>query len=448
VPYIYSKTTLVLSLVLLFAGAAMAQVVSPGEIKDPGLRALQQQYIDDLRLVGQDILATHFDYPFYLSRKLDLDQAQQLHADQHSIRFDSYNGKTVLAITGNYYAAYSADKISSDERARSTFLEVVMPVLKAAVPRFQSNRQVQGYAVEISHHIMGKVMGVSMERPENLMVFLPQSAALRLLGSKDDDTRQAALMQGQTFLNAQPITIWLNGAGPQLAANAPAADNSAEGQSPAAQTGVEIVSSGNSGAPLAGGTVSSPRVSRPKEPPAPAPPVRDTSPQALSSLQASNQPVVDQMVKELDSQAHFVSYAPPKFVAFRQGIYLELSLNSTLPASAAGSRYKLAAMAFDEHVAHLIRPLLAYFKDAQGKDEQGKDEQKFDGIGFSTTVHLASKAAAGTAEAVEFFFPLVSLRCYEKYDCTGQQLLDAGTVLINGERAALDLQIAEGGSSY
>jgi hypothetical protein len=410
----------------LFAAAALhGQVVSPAEIKDPALRALQQQYVDELRLTGQDILATKFEYPFYLSRKLDLDQAQQLHADQHSIRFDSYNGRTVLAITGNYYAAYSAEKISSDERARSTFLKVVMPVLQAAVPHFQSNHEVQGFAVEISHHIMGRVMGVSMERPENLMVFLPQSAALRLLASKDDDTRQAALMQGQTFLNAQPITIWLNGAGPQLAANAP--DNST-GQTGSTQVGAEIVSPGNS-AP------STPNLPKPKE--LPAPPPRDTSPQALSSLQASNQPVVDQMMKELDPQAHFVSYAPPKFVAFRQGIYLELSLNSTLPASAAGSRYKIAAMAFDDHVAHLIRPLLAYFKD----------EQKFDGIGFSTTVHVAGKAAAGTSEAVEFYFPLSSLRCYEKYDCTGQQTLDAGTVLINGERVALDLQIAEGGSS-
>jgi hypothetical protein len=425
-----------IALLLLAASASLAQVVSPAEIKDPALRSLQQQYIDDLRLAGQDILALKFDYPFYLSRKLDLDQTQQLHADQHSIRFDSYNGKTVLAITGNYYASYSADKVSPDERARDTFRSVVMPLLQAAVPRFQSNRQVRGYAVEISHHIVGKVMGVSMERPENLMVFLPQAAALRLLASKDDDTRQAALMQGQTFLNAQPITIWLNGAGPQLAANAAPADNSTDGDSAPAEAGAEIAPSGNSGAPLPGTT--SPRVSKPKEPPVPPPPPpRDTSPQALASLQASNQQVVDQMVKELDPQVHFVAYAPPKFVAFRQGIYLELSLNSTLPALAAGSRYKLAAMAFDDHVAHLIRPLLIYFKD----------EQKFDGIGFSTTVHLGGKASAGTSEAVEFYFPLLSLRCYEKYDCTGQQLLDAGTVLINGERVALDLQIAEGGSS-
>src|SRR5579864_2267804 len=238
-----------LGLLLLIASASLAQVVSPVEIKDPALRSLQLEYMDDLRLAGQDILATKFDYPFYLSRKLDLDQTQQLHADQHSIRFDNYNGKTVLAITGNYYAAYSADKISPEERARNTFLNAILPLLKAAVPRFQSNQHVQGYALEISHHIMGKVMGVSMERPENLMVFLPQSAALRLLASKDDDTRQAALMQGQIFLNAQPVTIWLNGAGPQLGANAPAADNSITGQSGPAQAGVEIIPGGKSDAP-------------------------------------------------------------------------------------------------------------------------------------------------------------------------------------------------------
>jgi hypothetical protein len=421
-----------LGLFLFVASASLAQVVSPVEIKDPELRALQQQYLDDLRLAGQDILANQFDYPFYLSRKLDLDQAQQLHADQHSIRFDSYNGKTVLGITGNYYAAYSAEKINPEQRARSTFRSVVMPILKAVVPRFQSNQHVQGYAVEISHHILGKVMGVSMERPENLMVFLPQSGALRLLASKDDSSQQAALLQGQVFLNAQPITIWLNGTGPQLAANGHAEDTSANVLSGPAQTAVEIVPprNGSEPVPSAPSTPRSPL--KLKEPP--ALPARDTSTQALSSLQVSNQQLVDQIVKELESQAHFVSYAPPKFIAFREGIYLELSLNTALPA--AGSRYKLAAIAFDDHIAHLIRPMLAYFKD----------EQQFDGIGFSTTIHLSDKSATSVAEAVEFFFPFTALRCYEGYDCTGQQLIDAGTVLIDGERVGLDLQIAEGGS--
>jgi hypothetical protein len=83
--------------------------------------------------------------------------------------------------------------------------------------------------------------------------------------------------------------------------------------------------------------------------------------------------------------------------------------------------------------------VLGYFKP------DPKDAPKFDGIGFSSTVHLAGKNQPSSgSEAVEFFFPLDALRCYESYDCTGQQLIDAGTVLINGERVSLDLQIAEG----
>lgn len=422
------------TIVLFLAGLSGAQVMTPAEIKDPQLRTLQQQYMDDLKTVGQNILASQFEYPFYLSRKLDLDESQQKNASQSSLRFDRYNGKVVLAATGNYFAAYSADKMNQDQRARETFLKVALPLLKAEVPTFQGNHQIQGYAIEISHHIVGKVMGVPVERPENVMVYLPQSAAIRLLGAKDDTTKQAALLQGQVFLNAVPVTVWLNGEGPQLAANVPPADLPNASQA-GSQAAVEVVDAPKKEealqASLAAPTLPA---SKPKDPPAPVPAPRDTSAQALAALQTANQDLIAQIVKELDPQAHFVSYAAPAFVAFRQGIYLELSLNTNLPESAAGSRYKIAAMAFDDHIAHLVRPVLAHFKE----------DPQFDGIGFSTTVHLAGKTpAASTSQAVEFFFPLAALHCYEKYDCTGQQLIEAGSVLINGERVGLDLQIAE-----
>jgi hypothetical protein len=419
------------TVLLIMSAAVHAQVVAPVEIKDPALRALQLKYNGDLRLVGAEIVSTNFDFPFYLSRKLDLDESQQKAADQRSIRFDHFDGKTVLAITGNYYAAYSAEKMSPDQRARETFLKVVMPILKVVVPRFQTNPAVHGYALEISHHIVGKVMNVAMERPENLLVFLPQNAALKLLTAKDESGQQAALLEGQTLLNAQPVTIWLNGEGPRLAAGDVHTDAPMESHN-ASQAGAEIVY-GSDGRP----EQSTPVPSLPK-PAIPSPPPRlprDTSPEALASLQAANKEVLSTMLKELDPQAHFVAYAAPNFVAFRQGIYLEFSLNSPLPESAAGSRYRMAAFAFDDHIAHLIRPVLGYFKD----------EPKFDGISFSTTLRLPGKASGGS-EAVEFFFPFAALRCYEKYDCTGQQLIDAGTVLVNGERVGLDLQVAEGGS--
>jgi hypothetical protein len=419
-----------LALIVIMAGASAAagQVLTPAEIRDPDLRSLQQQYLNDLKVVGQDIQGLQIKYHFYLNRTLDVDESQQQHSDQRSIRFERYNGQTVVSVTGNYYAAYP-EKIGPDQRARSTFLNVVMPILKVEVPRFQTNRQVQGYAVEVSHHIVGNIMGVTVERPENLMVYLPQSGALQLLGSRDENVRQAGLLQGQIFLNAEPVNIWLNGEGPQPSAGA---DRDST-ERPKRQTEIGPAAPGEGSA---GRTTASPTTPVAKPNDLTPIVVRDTSPQALGALQASNQELLTKLIKELHPQAHFVPYASQSFVAFREGIYLELSLNTTLPESAAGSRYKLAAMAFDDHVAHLIRPTLAYFREGP----------KFDGISFSTTVHLAGKLpAAGKSEAVEFFFPFAVLRQYEKYDCTGQQLLDAGTVLINGERVAVDLQNAEGG---
>jgi hypothetical protein len=427
------RNSVVLAVVMMIASACGAQVVSPVELKDPELRALQQQYMDDLKQVGQDVLAIQFDYPFYLSRKLDIDQSQQQRTPQSSIRFDHFNNQVVLAVTGNYFAAYPAETMSKDQRARNTFLNVVLPILNAAVPRFQSNTQVKGYAVEISHHILGKVMGVSMERAENLMVYLPQDAAIRLVASKDESIRQAALLQGHAYLNAEPITIWFSGDEPQLAAN-----NTSSGNASDTPTGPKIAAeiipsnSGTNNDAVATNLFTAPKPTNVA--PQPVSPPRDLSPDALSALQVSQKDVLDKLIKDLDPQAHFVSYAAPAFVAFRQSIYLELSLNTTLSETAEGSRYKLAALAFDDHVAHLVRPVLGYFKA----------DQSFDGISFSTTVHLPGKTAgASTSEAVEFFFPFSALRCYERYDCTGQQLIDAGTVLVNGERVGLDLQVAE-----
>jgi hypothetical protein len=397
---------LCLGLAFLVASLSRAQVVSPSLIKDPKLRSLQVRYNDELSQVGTDILAANFDYPFYLSPTLDLDQAQQQRASQRSLRFERYDERTVLAITGNYYAAYSGNKMNGESRARESLIKVVLPILKAAVPRFQSNQDVQGYAVEISHHVARSAMGVAVEQPENLMVFLPQIDAIRLVASADTNVQQSALLNGKAFLNGEPILIWLND---ELLRSIPLRTAAAASASTVVET-AHLSSRVNSTA---------------------AP--RDTSPQALEKLQTSRQQAITQLVKDLDTQAHFIAYAPQSFVAFRQGIYLELSLNTYLPPETVGSRYKIAAIAFDEHIVRLIRPVAAYFEN----------ESDFDGISFSTTVTAGRAGSEGNSEAVEFFFPFPLLRCYQQYDCTGQQLIDGGAVLVNGERISLDLLAAE-----
>ncbi len=425
--------------------AAVAQAVSPVEIQEPDIRALQQHSINDLNAVGQTIAANHFNFPFYFSRKLDIDEKLQKRTDQHSIRFERYNGATVLAISGNYYGAYASEKFSSDQRAKETFMSVVLPILKVAVPAFQNSSAVQGYAIEVSHHVIGKTMGMPIERPENLMVYLPQSAARKLVAAQGNLAQQVALVDAEVFLNAKQMTLWLTEDEQPGQSEAPPAmlESSSTGAlQPPAQV-AETASARPPYTPAANPPLSDsllaaqPAAVAPPQPVAPPPPaLRDTSPQALAALQTSIQGISNHMLKELEPAAHFVAYAPPAFIPFRHQAYLELSVTTALAEPQGVSRYKAAALAFDEHISPLIRRVLGYFPG----------DQNFDGISFSTTVRGRTKPGVPVAAplSVEFFFPMEVLRSYEAYDCTGQQLIDAGVVLINGERARLDLEPAEG----
>jgi RecB family exonuclease len=390
---------------ILSAGLLCAQVVSPPEIRDPELRELQQKHFAELKAVAVAITSHQFPYRFYFSRTLDLNEDQQKTRDQRSIQFAKYGHQTVVEILGNYYAAYSDELMKKEERARRTFEDVMLPILRAEVPQLSDEPAIQGFALEISHHVRKKVLGVSGEHPENVVLVIPKAAALRLVAAPDEATQAVALEEGSLFINGEAATIW-----GRMTADLPAAPVTAP--SPAPPVPATVV------------------VAKPAPPPPPAPAAAavapEPTPDALHALQTSYRETLDKMVRELDPTAHFVSYAPPVFVNFHKGVYLQLSITTTLQSPETASRYRAAALAFDEHIAHLIRPVLACFKDAP----------TFAGIDFSTTVKPAG-------QAVEYIFDLTNLRCYEQFDCTGQQIVNSGFVLINGERVTLDLEGAE-----
>jgi hypothetical protein len=397
-----------------------AQVITPVELSDPRAQRLQQQHLQTLMAVATEIEAHKFPYPFYFSRVLDVDLAKMQVADQRSIRFDTYKGQTVLEITGNYYAAYSADRMDSYARLKETFERVVMPILQAEVPHFPDDSEFSAFAIEVSHHVRQKVMGVSSERPENVTIIIPVPVAQKLVDAKSDDQKQAAILDAQVFLNGQPYSLWLQEGAPS--------EEWKEKYTPlpgARKQPVEIANAPTNNAPSNNPSVSANLIKTP------APSMRIRTPESLALLQRQNQDAIDRLVKSLDSQAHFFAYAAPTFIGFRQGAYLQLSFRTSLEAPPGSSRYKLAALAFDDHVSHLIRPVLDFFPP----------DVDFDGVDFSSTLRLSD---GSQTEAVEFFFPFRMMRCFASYDCTGQQLLDSATVVINGERSALDLQVAEG----
>jgi hypothetical protein len=431
----------------LVVATAPAQVLTPEEIRDPQLRALQQKYRGELKLIPQ-ALSSNLPYRFYFSRRMDLEESVQKRSDQRSIRFDRYQGRLVLKITGNYFVSYSDELIKPEERARLTYETIMLPLLGAAVHALEKTDVPEAFAFEISHHVLKKVLGVPSEGAENVVLVLPKSSAQRLVSAVNQQARDAALFEGEAFLNAVPVSLWKEEETPLEATKSPVTARAAAAPptTPPEPTVSARIMTGF-GLPLLGPKVvadSPAKLPVPAEPeakpadaPAKAPDPANSSTTSLNDLQQAAQPNLDRMVKELDSQAHFVSYAPPAFIPFRSQPYLQLSLTTTLPPGAAGSQYRLAALAFDQHIAHLIRAVMAYFKD----------HPDFDGVDFSTSVRLATATADASSLAVEFIFPIKLMRSYADFDCTGQQLIDAAYVLINGERVSLNLQAAEAGAA-
>jgi hypothetical protein len=150
----------------------------------------------------------------------------------------------------------------------------------------------------------------------------------------------------------------------------------------------------------------------------------------LQKLQTTYGATVQRLLADLKADGHFVDYAPPAFIAFHDGAYLQLSMNTDLDQASGSSQYRIAALAFDTHISHMLRAVSRYFHDSP----------QFEGVDFSTTVHQPGQSGS---QSVEFIASFATLLCYEKYDCTGQELINRSLVLINGERVALDLQRAE-----
>ena len=190
---------------------AIAQVVTPLELNDPKLQRLQQRNFRKLVDIGGEIQRYNFPYPFYLSRVLDVDLAKMKEIDQRSIRFDFYKGETVLEVTGNYYASYNADSMNAESRLKTTFDQVIVPILKIEVPHFPDDSEFASFAIEVSHHVREKIMGVHQEHAENVTVIIPVPSAQKLGGCQVRRSEaEPPCWRHISTLTASPYALWVH----------------------------------------------------------------------------------------------------------------------------------------------------------------------------------------------------------------------------------------------
>src|SRR6476469_1176285 len=362
---------------ILLSLSCAAKVLPLGKVSDPAARLLQQQYISQLQQLSSAASTLRFPFPFYCSHALDVDEAKQKLLPKGSIHFENFNGQSVIAITGNYYISYSTDMVTPNQRARRTYQDVVLPLLKVAVGKIDRNVPIDGYAFEIAHHVRGQVLKVDTEGAENLMIMFPRTVAERLVQGKDTESQQAALLDSEVYLNGEPLSRWLTDDSAPVAVTDRYLARHNKDKNAAKKTLAEPVEPGTLvSAKLLPESELLTKIREHKNAP------RDVSPLQLEKLQTKYDGTVRSLSDDLKAQAHFVDYAPPAFIAFHDGAYLQLSMNTELDEPAGASQYRAAALAFDTHISHILRAVSKYFHD----------NPQFEGVDFSNTVRQPGQA--------------------------------------------------------
>jgi hypothetical protein len=424
--------------------AACAQV-SPSEILNPDLKALEETYFQQLKAVNQSIVKVKFPFSFYLSRFVGLDPEKQTEADSRGLEFVRFRDRVLLKVTGNYNAAYDTLRLTQNERAAKTFNTVVLPVLNSVTTGFPEDVACDGIGFEISHHTRTKERSYDYEGKEILVVVLDRDDAWALSRATTDAQRQDIVNRSKVFVNGTELGLSLTERDPlnvqALPRSVPAkpdATSTARSSALVPRSAFKSLSQSpaSSSAPLspvAASAGANAPVPEPKaEEPAPAPPPLTQADADRLGEKCQTQLVA--LAKTGAAKFHFVDYAPPAFVVFHNQLALQMTLRNSLEFGAAKSSiYKRAAQSFDLFLAPQLKDL----------SEQVPANIEFQLFDFSVLNKLAPGPKGAASEAVEFICPRAALRQFVNAEITNQQLLDQSIILVNGVRIALNLQLVE-----
>ncbi len=439
---------LAIGLVMSFCAQSSCAQVSPSEILNPDLKALEESYFPQLKSLNQSIAKTKFPFPFYLSRFVGLDPAKQAEADSRGLEFVRFQDRVILKVTGNYNAAYDTARLTQNERAAGTFRSVVLPILHLMTAALPQDLACDGIGFEISHHTRTRDRSYDYEGKEILVVVLDRDEAWALSRASADSERQEILNRSKIFLSGKDYGLALTERDPLNVQALPRSipsridATSTAGSSTAmirlAQTNPKLLPQSP---PLEGTGISTPGSASPVLPALASPaktaevesPVPAVTPADADRLSEKYQQQLDALGKAGQAKFHFVDYAPPTFIVFAKHMTLQMTLRNSLHFDLArGSIYKRAAQSFDLFLAPQLKDLL----------EKIPSDVEFEAFDFAVLNRLAP-GSKGTNEAIEFICPRNALLRFANAEITNQQLIDQSIVLVNGVRVALNLQMVE-----
>jgi hypothetical protein len=458
------------AIALLVAPQCVFAQVSPSEILNPRLKALEDDNFTRLIAYNRAIQSLKFPFPFLLRRYVGLSAKEDASPDTRGLEFLMFHNQPILKISGNYMAAFNGHQLTQNQRAARVFEEVVIPILRILPQQVPATVDCDGIGLEISYHVRSQDHSYEYEGAENLVVVIPRNDAFAFSGLSGERAWQVVLNRSQVYLDQQEFGLSLADRDPiplealdksspdespklSEAAPKPAKRSAAtipETQTPASATppaasddrfaylyrnpslGPRMPGSPRPSAvrPDPSATTASPPVGQlPSH--AGAPPAATQS--DVDRLQARYETQLNDLAKDGVVKMHFVAYAPPSVVIFQKRLYLQITLqNPHVFDAQTSSIYKRAAQSFDLFLALQLKPLLA----------QVPSDPSLAGLDITVLNELASKPKP-SSEAAEFICPLTLLRQFADAEITNQDLIDQSVVLVNGVRVALNLQQVE-----
>lgn len=422
------RAAMLLPALLGLLAASIRAQVSPNEILNPQLKSLETQYFPQLKTINQQIAHTRFPFPFYLSRAVGLDPAQQVEADTRGLEFRRFRDRITLKATGNYNAAYDSKQMTRNERAARTFRDVMQPVLQIITQNIPPDVDCDAIGIEVAFHVRDREKAYDYEGTDILVVVFDKKDAFDFVLETDDASRQHILDRSLIYLGGEEYGLSLLDRDPNLIDHQ-ARERSTETKQPSAAA---TSSSANrllrSDPNLLSSPAAAPKVDLSNAKPA-------ASPADAEKLQSRYQPQLDALVKQDQARLGFVDYDPPAFVVVSKQMVLQMTLkNSNRFDPDKQNIYKRAAQTFDLFVAPRM-------KDILDKLPTGLPVDYYD---FSVVNPLTpTSLGKERSEAVEFLLPKNLAEKFANNEITNQELIDKGQVLVNGVRIALNLQLAE-----
>ena len=428
---------IVCAVMLLTTGSVFAQV-SPAEILNPKLKAVEQKYLPQLESLRRTIEETRFPFSFVLTRYVGSDSEKGL-VDTRGLEFVNFQDLMLLKVSGHYQAAFDSGQLTQNQRADRTVQDVVVPILQLMRRQFSGGLDCDGIGFEIAYHTRAAKQSYEFEGKEMLVVVFSVQDAFSFLNVAGNEARQVIINRSQVFADGKEFALALGARDPLNLEELGRGDSAVRPGSSSTSTGL-----GYSPQPQYGSPPAAPAV-----PSSPAPVAKSAAPAVVAAtspsvgatgsgqaaadrLQAKFQSQLDALAKDSAEKLHFVDYAPPSFVVYHDTVVLQVSLrNPQLFDKATTSIYRRAAQSLDLFLAPELKVLIPTLPA----------EPSISAFDFSVLNLLG--AEKDSSEAVEFICPTKAVNAFVRDEITSQELANQSIVLVNGVRIALNLQLVE-----